>query len=142
MCSPNHPEAHMFGFFMNNNPGDKHSFTTSKGKKREATVNQVLGMPQMWSAESLAHAERMADKWEMNANPLRLARTNPLRLARTNPGLRLARTNPGLRLAHTNPGKTMTARYGGKCKATGESYEPGAEITKVDGVGWCLAKNA
>ena len=123
----------MFGFFMNNNPGEKFSFTTRRGKKKMATLNQVLGMPQMWSDASMAHAERMADKGTVNTNPLRLARTNPVRLARANPGLRLARTNPG---------KTMTARYGGKCKATGEAYEAGAEITKVDGVGWCLAKYA
>jgi hypothetical protein len=120
----------MFGFFTKNNPGEKHSFTTRRGKKKMATINQVLGMPQMWSDASLAHAERMAGG--MNANPIKLARTNPIRLAKTNP-ISLARTNPA--------GKTMTARYGGKCKMTGEEYEPGAEITKVEGKGWCLAKN-
>jgi hypothetical protein len=120
----------MFGFFTKNNPGEKHSFTTRRGKKKMATINQVLGMPQMWSDASLAHAERMAGG--MNANPIKLARTNPIRLAKTNP-ISLARTNPA--------GKTMTARYGGRCKMTGEEYEPGAEITKVEGKGWCLAKN-
>jgi|LauGreDrversion4_2_1035121.scaffolds.fasta_scaffold652414_1 hypothetical protein len=117
----------MFGFFTN---PEKHTFTTRKGKKKQATLNQVLNMQSMWSDESIAKAERMAGG--MNSNPIRLARTNPIRLAKTNP-IRLARTNPG--------GKTMNARYGGKCKMTGEEYEPGAQITKVDGVGWCLAKN-
>jgi hypothetical protein len=57
--------------------------------------------------------------------------SNPVRLARTNP----------IRLLRTNPGKTQVARYPGKCPITGESYGPGSEIVKVEGEGWCLAKN-
>ena len=53
---------------MFQNP-ERHSFTTRRGKRMNATVNQVLAMPQMFSDESIAHAERMADKWQMNANP-------------------------------------------------------------------------
>jgi hypothetical protein len=178
----------MFGFLFKNNPGDKHTFTTRRGKKKAATINQVLKMPTMWSDDSIRKAQSMAggvagnprtfggavsprDKarraqaqqarahraalekhymseglseeealeqhaidQSMRREHYRGLRTasNPVRLARANP-IRLLRTNPG--------GKSMNARYGGKCKMTGEEYEPGAQITKVDGVGWCLAKN-
>lgn len=47
---------------------DKFMFTTRRGKRREATLNQVLGMPTMWSDESIAHAERMRGKG-IYANP-------------------------------------------------------------------------
>ena len=57
---------------MFQNP-ERHSFTTRRGKRMNATVNQVLAMPQMFSDESIAHAERMADKWQANANPARHA---------------------------------------------------------------------
>lgn len=171
--------------FMN---PEKHTFTTRKGKKKQATLRQVLGMRAMWSDESIRRAqqlelESLQGKHEGKIAGLgahRKALMNPLRLARTNPGIRLARTNGGIRLARTNPmmsmmmgksakklvrmnpmmsmmmgksakklvrfnpngaGKTVEARYAGKCKMTGEEYPPGSEITKVDGVGWCLTKN-
>jgi hypothetical protein len=56
-------------------------------------------------------------------------------------GLSVAR-NPMLPSVRRNGGgKTIEARYGGKCKMTGEQYDAGESITKVDGVGWCLTKN-
>jgi hypothetical protein len=227
---------------MFQNP-ERHSFTTRRGKRMNATVNQVLAMPQMFSDESIAHAERMADKWQMNANPSAKAMMqsgaklkkgkgtfrqsnaghvqswyeqaesladrgmggyedellgapptprfrqikNPLRHAsqvsqrekarkaqaqmaqahraalekhymseglseeealeqhaidRTMRGEHYARlrANPLLSVRH-NGGKTVSARFAGKCKATGEEYGPGESITKVDGVGWCLSRN-
>lgn len=48
---------------------EKFAFTTRRGKRKMATLNQVLGMPTMWSDESIAHAERMADSWQTHANP-------------------------------------------------------------------------
>ena len=178
----------MFGFLFKNNPGDKHTFTTRRGKKKAATINQVLKMPTMWSDESIRKAQSMAggvagnprtfggavssrekarraqaqqarahrdalEKHYMSEGlseeealeqhsidqTMRREHYRGLRTA-SNP-VRLARLNP-IRLLRTNPGKTRVARYGGKCKLSGERYEPGAEITMVDGKGWCLAKNA
>ncbi len=121
----------MFG--LNANP-EKFNFTTRRGKKKMATLNQVLGMPTMWSDESIAHAERMKGKG-IYANPrlLSVARNPRLLSVARNPMLPSVRRNGG--------GKTIEARYGGKCKMTGEPYEAGESITKVDGVGWCLSKN-
>lgn len=121
---------------MFENP-EKFQFTTRRGKRKMATLNQVLGMPTMWSDESIAHAERMKSKGVYANRGMRgmSVSRNPIR------GMSVAR-NPMLASVRRNGGgKTIEARYGGKCKMTGEQYEAGESITKVDGVGWCLSKN-
>lgn len=210
---------------MFSNP-EKFMFTTRRGKRREATLNQVLGMPTMWSDASIAHAERMADKVLTHANPeikkgkgkyrqsnwgqrenylmgaesmaerdmggyeeeilgkLPKRRFKQVANPRTFPGAvsqreKARRAQADAARAHqamlekhylslgltqeqaesrydfeksmkdghyqrmrANPeGRVVSARFAGKCKATGEEYDRGADIMKVDGVGWCLTKN-
>jgi hypothetical protein len=96
--------------FTMQNP-EKHSFTTRRGKRKMATINQVLGMPTMWSDESIAHAERMADAWQMHANP----------------------SNAGGR-------RVTNARFAGRCAVTGEEYPVGTPIVKTE-AGWAMAEH-
>lgn len=169
----------MYGYFTN---PEKHSFTTRRGKVKEATINQVLKMPAMWSDESIAQAERMSG---MRSNPMggdphginkpvrawseakyRRGKGKYREVAQARwhdivadmasdgdlggyerellgpiPRRHFKQVGNPLGMMRMNPGKTVSARFAGKCKATGEEYDRGAEITKVEGVGWCLAKN-
>jgi hypothetical protein len=50
---------------------------------------------------------------------------------------------PNLFLSNPNGEmRSTTARFKGKCKATGEPFEAGTTIYKVEGVGWCTERGA